>query len=266
MSKYRVTIEYDHDAESPNEHGIARLVSFNSRHVDSGDPDEYLACKWEGTYRDEDGDEVEVECGNLPHPSDVDDLATYYAYYTQPIPPHEYVRDPDILAILSYGEHGLGKWWVANGGHGSFGPWDSVQVAGVLVWNGEDDERAWWDGSDEEDKRRALDATCEEYSDWANGNAFYYSVEKKVHRDPCGECERGYDEWVDIDSCGGFIGDEYALGEITDTLASDGWEVGDKVVVKGDAGYLFDYVNLEAKVADFHVRKAANEASRATSA
>lgn len=106
----------------------------------------------------------------------------------------EYARKASVGLVfpLSYFEHGDCVWSIR--GEGMNCPWDSVQFAGVAVFNGKPsdmgaktyDERA-------KDLRRFL----ESYNAWCNGHGCGFSV---------------YDDEVElIDSCGGFYGSEDCL-------------------------------------------------------
>ena len=231
---FRVTIEHDPDTESPNEYGIGRVVSFNTRHNSYVDPERILECRWEGELFDEGGESLGiVQCGNLPHDPD---NATNYGL---PLPTHEYQRDPDVLALLSYGEHGLCRWWVADGGYGTFGHWDAVQVAGALIWQGDDSEREWWASRTDAERREAYDLICQNYTDWCNGETYYYMIERWEVGDTCDKCGHGEADWVTEDSCGGFIGDEFVIDEVVAYLSypledADENEVDIEVEVVGD--------------------------------
>jgi hypothetical protein len=244
--QFRVTIEYDQDCESPNEYGIGRIVSFNDRHKGFEDPYTVLACQWEG--EDEDG--YAIGCEQGPH--GLDDADIYE------VPAHEYVRDPDVLAILSYGEHGQSRWWVADGGTGSFGPWDSVRTAGAIVWQGEDSERAWWADLSEPEKADILNTICEVYTDWSNGACYYYAIEVRSGPSECASCgselddwdhvDSELDDWDHVDSCGGFIGDDYMVEAIANELVDLTDSEIESIEFTGDASWIFDYANLGAKV------------------
>lgn len=137
--------------------------------------------------------------------------------------------DPDAVA-LSYFEHGNCIWSAGGdkprGTEGDW-QWDGVDFAGV--WQPDKCVRESYDEKLHGDRREWFRAqaasTCEEYTKWVNGECYWYGVEAfDVRRDDEGE---PYDELNDYrrvsprfeDSCGGFIGHEYATGEAADAAA-----------------------------------------------
>jgi hypothetical protein len=120
--------------------------------------------------------------------------------------------------ILSYFEHGNCVWSLQ--GTGPQCPWDSVDVAGVLIW--EDDVTNLPDTYEE--RRKWATSFVETYTAWANGQVFYYDI---------------LDEEGDsVDACGQFMGDDldYMFEEIGHHIRPF-----DKVEFVGEAAYLADY-------------------------
>ena len=111
------------------------------------------------------------------------------------------IDEGDILTLLSYSEHGRHQWRVAGDARPlGIDQWDDVGVAGVIVWNGEDDGRKWWDDRPDDEKAEALRSIAEEYTAWGNGDCFGYILERSTECASCGNVE-----WEDVDSCWGFI-------------------------------------------------------------
>jgi hypothetical protein len=124
---------------------------------------------------------------------------------------------------LSYYEHGLCKWSLR--GEGPQCRWDSVNTAGLLIWTGLPGDMGAKTYQD-----RATDARnfLDEYTDWCNGNCYWFSLE---------------DAGQSLDSYGGFIGTAQLAEAINDIL-----DDGEEVIVKGEAGDLALYLNLKASI------------------
>lgn len=106
---------------------------------------------------------------------------------------------------LAYYEHGLCRW--SFSGEGPQCPWDSVQFAGVLVWE-EAPENMGPKTYDERKKDAA--AFLEVYTDWCNGQTYYYVLEDE--------------DGSTVDSCGGFIGLDHLFDGIADAIEpGDTW-------------------------------------------
>jgi hypothetical protein len=126
---------------------------------------------------------------------------------------------------LSYYEHGLCKWSLR--GEGPQCRWDSVDIAGLLIWTGKPTDIGALSYDD-----RATDARnfLEEYTDWCNGNCYWFSLESAEQP---------------LNSCGGFIGTNQLTEAINEAL-----EESDKVIVRGEAAYLTPYLNLKATIVE----------------
>jgi hypothetical protein len=137
--------------------------------------------------------------------------------------------------LCSYFEHGQCQWSLR--GCGQQCPWDSVDVAGVLIWQGKPKELR----KTAELRRESAAAFLAEYTDWCNGACYWFSVV---------EVDEDGDEIRELDSCGGFIGEEYLLQCIRDTLADVGED--EDVEVVGDAAWIGQGLRggLSAEVAE----------------
>jgi len=83
-------------------------------------------------------------------------------------------------------------------------PWDSGQV-GFIYALGETLEFNGFYPTDKERATEVLRSEVDTYSQWANGEVYYFSLERKVlHECGCDNCD--YDGWDLIESCGDFIG------------------------------------------------------------
>jgi hypothetical protein len=185
--KLVVRIEHDSDVEVPDSgYDGWKLVSFGRRHSNYEDPDKYIR-----RYNREEG--IVVEGIGLLRKLNVG-LAFWLSYY----------------------EHGLGCWSLK--GEGPQCQWDTAHLAGILLWTGKPGDIGAKTLED-----RAKDARCflESYNDWANGNCYWYSVEKT--------------DGTDVETVGGFIGDEAVNEALAEVL-----EAGDVVTVEGDASFAFD--------------------------
>lgn len=123
--------------------------------------------------------------------------------------------------LCSYYEHGQCQWSLR--GCGVSCPWDSVDVAGVLVWQGKPKDLR----DNAALRRESAAAFLESYTDWCNGACYWFSV---VEVDDDG------DEIRVLDSCGGFIGEEWVLETIRESLADVGEDV--EVEVTGNCAWI----------------------------
>ena len=120
--------------------------------------------------------------------------------------------------VLSCFQHGPGctHWSLKNEGHQC--PWDTAQIAGMLMW--EDDPKNL--SKVKETRKKIARSFLELYSDWCNGECYYYIIEND------GET---------IDSREGFIGSEHILAHLKDEHPEVFKE---KIAVSGEAGYILD--------------------------
>jgi hypothetical protein len=126
---------------------------------------------------------------------------------------------------LSYYEHGLCRWSLC--GDGPRCPWDSVEVAGILIWTGKPSGL----GAKTYDARaRDARSYLEEYTDWCNGHCYWFSLEQ--------------DSLTPV-TCGGFIGTEHLTEAINEALAG-----GDQVSVAGEAASLARRLKLKVAIRD----------------
>lgn len=104
---------------------------------------------------------------------------------------------------LDYYEHGLCCWSLA--GDGPQDQWDTARRAGLLIW----EEPAKHLGSEHtyEGRRKQAESFLETYTDWCNGNTFWYQLEDELE--------------AHVDSCGGFIGDEHLIDGLNEVLEPD---------------------------------------------
>lgn len=126
---------------------------------------------------------------------------------------------------LSYFEHGLCKWSLC--GEGPQCRWDTVAIAGLLIWIGKPT-----DIGAKTYKDRAADARnfLEEYTDWCNGNCYWFTLQA------AGQPRH---------SCGGFIG----MDQLTEAI-NEALEEGDTVIVKGEAADLAPFLDLTATIVE----------------
>jgi hypothetical protein len=147
-----------------------------------------------------------------------------------------------LAHILSYYEHGQCAWMLANGTHpaGVEFQWDGVRVAGVAVW---EDSPSDIGGKTFQERAEDCARFLECYTDWCNGNCYCYSIEKMGKCEACGHEEP--DE--DIDSCGGFIGEESVCEAIQDAMPDDATE--ENTDIEGEAAWIAEYHDIFPKTA-----------------
>lgn len=212
-----VTIDHDPDVESPCEYGSWKLHSFCSRHV------------------------------NYKHPSELG-LGLYLG--PDGLPPIENIGlkrklEVGTAFILSYFEHGDGCWSLR--GEGPQCQFDSTQIAGLLVWEGKPKDCSFckeeflkqleapghqydkaWFSRDYKTRASAARSFLKNYSDWANGHCYQYSIKEYD--------EETEEEGEDIDSCSGYIGDDI-VAAIKEAAKDNDLRI---VKVDGEADFMFD--------------------------
>ena len=169
---YRISAHIDTDAECPNAWDGWRLVSFSHRHRSHQSPERY--CKG-------------LDEAGSPIPSNIGlsrKLDTGTAFW------------------LSYFEHGLCCWSLM--GEGPQCRFDSVRVAGILLWERPPPELPAGYQNRETDARRFL----ETYTAWANGQVYGFEIERIATCDGCGGEQAEL-----VDSCFGFYGLDHCLSE-----------------------------------------------------
>ncbi len=185
-------IGIDHDTDCPDSgYDGWRLVSFGRKHANYEDPGKYVRSFNRSTK--------EVTPGNVGLRRKLEVGLAFW---------------------LQFHEHSLGRWDLK--GEGPQCPWDSVPLAGILVWTGKpSDIGAKTLEGRAEDARGFLEG----FNDWANGNCYWFRLS-----DENGE---------EIESFGGLIGSE-ALSEVV----GEELKAGDNVKVEGGASCLKSRLTL----------------------
>ncbi|HEY7328068.1 MAG TPA: hypothetical protein VH592_10530 [Gemmataceae bacterium] len=187
----KLEINYDGDVDVPDSgYDGWRLVSFGRKHSNYEDPAKYVKA-----FDPRTGEVTPANIG-LAKKLNVG-LAFWLAYY----------------------EHGLGRWSLK--GEGPQCPWDSVPLAGVLLWTSRPGDIGAKKLEDRaEDARNFL----ESFNDWANGNCYWIRLS---------------DENEEIESFGGLNGAEAVSAFVSDELRA-----GDSVRIIGDAAWLKEHLEL----------------------
>jgi hypothetical protein len=166
----RIRIENDPDLENPTEwDGQWTVYSFGRRHLSYKDPEE-LGLSLE---RGEDGKPKVLNPG-LRRKLEV-----------------------GLAFFLSYYEHGGSVWSLI--GEGPQCRWDTVSLAGLLVWEHPPKELG---AKSREDRAKDARRFLETYNAWSNGDGMGYVVEDVV------ECDRHEQHYEHLDSCWGFYGND----------------------------------------------------------
>lgn len=110
-----------------------------------------------------------------------------------------------LAFYMSYYEHGLCRWSLA--GEGSSCPWDSVGLAGVLVW---EEPPSNMGAKTKEDRAKDARNFLEEYTEWCNGNCYWYTIKDR--------------DGTTIDSCAGFVGNDQLEDGLREALPEDATE------------------------------------------
>jgi hypothetical protein len=181
----------------------------------------------------------------LGHDHDVESPADYdgwspYSFSTK----HINFKDPDevdpiedeelrakldngLAFFLSYYEHGRCLWSLR--GEGPQCRWDSVNVAGILIWEQDEDNIG---AKTVEDRRKDAQRFLDSWNAYVNGDAWYFSIVNDC--ETCGSSDKSVVE----ESMGGFLGEanlDYMFSEIRSYVGEN------KVTFKGEAKYLAEY-------------------------
>jgi hypothetical protein len=155
-------------------------------------------------------------------------LASFNSRHLNYVHPDEYLLSDNIgmrrklecntAFVLSYHEHGQCLWSL---GPGPNCPWDTRQVAGILIWEDND----WRPDMEKREADAVNFLKC--YTDWANGNVYGFSIEED------GEV---------VESCDGFFGfDSESMFEEIRAHTKDAKEV----KVSGEAEWLANYHDVK---------------------
>ena len=169
MSKYHLTVRHDPDTHCPCEDGDGRwqIYSFSKRHNRFKNPEELI---------DEETGEIKPEI--------------------------KAKLESGLAFFLSYYEHGLCRWSLA--GTGPQCQWDTVQKAGIAIWEEPEENMG---AKTYDDRAKDCKAELEEYTEWCNGNCYYYKITDKKGKE--------------IGCCGGIIGGDYLVDAIKEELPDD---------------------------------------------
>jgi len=108
---------------------------------------------------------------------------------------HEFSFDGVMLPVFKF-EHSGVKYSTRPFSN----PWDSGQV-GFIYALGETLEFNGFDPTDKERVAEVLRSEVDTYSQWANGEVYYFNLDKANECDHCHNVE-----WENVDNCNGFIG------------------------------------------------------------
>jgi hypothetical protein len=113
--------------------------------------------------------------------------------------------DKGLAFPLSYFEHGNCVWSLQDTGPQC--RFDSVSLAGLLVWEGDDDVHA---DENVEDRTTFAKAFIEQFTNWCNGEVYGYTVEAFKVCECCKQDVELSEEEANLDlpSCGGYYADD----------------------------------------------------------
>lgn len=125
--------------------------------------------------------------------------------------------------LLSCYRHGGESWSLLNEGYQC--QWDTIKYAGVLYLENPKDRDQWKNRKVDGKQWTSTDAArsvIETYNRWLSGDCWWYRVEVEEETNVkgcCSQCGTPDVNWYERsmnekDSCGGFIGLEFALNEI----------------------------------------------------
>lgn len=186
---YKIKLLYSPDVESPCENDGWKVYSFSTRHKNYADPEHFRDANGKTTL----GIRNKLRAGT--------------AFF------------------LSYYEHGNCQW--SLNGEGPYCPWDSRNMAGIIVWEQDIDNLGPKTYEERESDARAF---LKVYTDWVNGDIYFFSIEQDGHP---------------IDSCRGLIGDESLADAVRELLPNDATP--DNTEFDGEAAWLTNYHNFFKK-------------------
>ena len=175
MAKYTVRIDHCDAVENPCEHdGSWKFYSFSRNHYNYKNPAEIF----------HDSGKPRLKYANkLRH---------------------------GLAFVLSYYQHGGCLWSIR--GSGPQCRWDTVQRAGIAVWEEPVENMG---AKSPEDREKDCRNCLKEYNSWANGECYWFEIIDS--------------EGNQLDSCGGFIG-EYVLEGVRESLPKDATEENTEIV------------------------------------
>lgn len=200
----KITLDTDTDAENPLKHDGWVLHTFGNHHdITYCDPYEYIK----------------------PNPDN------------RTIPANRNIArklKSGLAHWVSRFAHGQEQWGLVGEVHQC--PWDTVQIAGILVW-----EHKWHELGPMDYEWRKEDArkTLRSYTRWVNGEAIRYSIDlitvDKDDFDPEVDDLDLYDHHEEhISSCGGYLDYDYMRNKIANILQHS--KLSDlPIVYEGDA-------------------------------
>lgn len=145
--------------------------------------------------------EQDTDCDG---PLEWDGQWTFYSFNRR----HTHFKHPDDLDtkemheklrrglawFLSCYEHGGIQWWIkGDAGHPSC-PFDTTGTAGMVVWENDPDDMANPKRGKIASRKADAKSFVDVWNAWTNGECYWYSIEDE--------------EGNQLDSCGGFIGDD----------------------------------------------------------
>lgn len=172
----------------------------------------------------------------IEHDSDADDPSTScdgtWKIYTFLDRHHNY-KDPDhffvdgkpkvglrnklrvgLAFLLDYSEHGLCRWDIA--GEGMQDQWDTSRYAGIAIWEDSPDDMG---AKTLKDRAQDLRNELETYTDWCNGQCYWFSIEEVAICECCSQ--QIPKKAKDLESCGGLIGTDALLDCLQEQLPED---------------------------------------------
>lgn len=177
-----VHIDVDQDPINPLDRDQWKVISFGRRHSNYEDPDKYVKGIKDG----------------------------------KPVPIDQALRNKlraKTAFWLGYYEHGDCQWALSGEQHQC--QWDSVSLAGLLLWEGKASEIS------PEHREAQARSILEEYTAYCNGHVYCFAVETE--------------DGEPVDSCGGFTDTDY-LAEMIKEAVGDA-----QVVYRGQAKDLAQY-------------------------
>lgn len=220
--RYQISLYHDRDCEDPSQYGYFEVIEFG-RYWREPTRETHFACQWENE---------DWQCGESPyeHPMVLEPDEE----------PHQWVPRTDLVASLGGGSgHGPFTSWYVREMYIPGKPFSAEHADGVLTWRSDKEREEFFEHMPLECRlssercferlREIADATLEEYEKWCNGDTWGYEV---------AEWDPELEEYaIEVDSCWGFIGDEYAIECAAESMDVDKPVRGVDYEIKEDYGY-----------------------------
>lgn len=183
-----VTVHHDPDVEDPTTYGVLRFLSQDDA------PPEARLCDVCGDY-----------WGNGFHEAP-EEWAAIQSW-------HEFKWWSELVGIVTIDDNARVTWYQEEQAKDRVlldARLDHMRFVVVA-----DEHEAFW-AADTDRRSEIIKDTLDEFQMWAEGDTYWFAVEKAMH-DPCPTCKRKFDD-EPIEAIGGFIGEKWLMQGIEEIV------------------------------------------------